>query len=73
MNKFNICDKCRGTNIKTLISKLKKLDSNATINIGCQNVCGIGRTKPFVICNDRLIVADTEEELIEKVKQAIDL
>lgn len=73
MNKFNICDKCRATNIKTLISKLKKLDSNATINIGCQNVCGIGRTKPFFICNDRLIVANTEEELIEKVKQAIDL
>lgn len=73
MNKFNVCDKCRGTNIKTLIPRLKKLDKNSTINIGCQSVCGIGKTKPFVICNDRLIVATTEEELIEKVKQAIKL
>ena len=73
MNKFDICDKCKKTNIKTLISKLKKIDSNATINIGCQSVCGIGRTKPFVICNDKLIVASTEEELIDKIKQAINL
>lgn len=71
MNKFNLCDKCRATNLKTLIPKLNKIDSNAIINIGCQSVCGIGRTKPFVICNDRLLVANTEDELIEKIKQAI--
>lgn len=71
MNKFSICDKCKATNIKTLLPKLKALDNNALINIGCQNVCGIGRNKPFVICNDRLIIADNEDELIEKIKQVI--
>lgn len=71
MNKFGICDRCKATNIKSLIPKLKKIDDKAIINIGCQSVCGIGRNKPFVICNDRLIVADSEDELIIKVKQAI--
>lgn len=71
MNKFGVCDRCKATNIKSLIPKLKKIDDKAIINIGCQSVCGIGRNKPFVICNDRLIVADSEDELIIKVKQAI--
>lgn len=71
MNKFGICDKCKATNIKSLIPKLKNIDDKATINIGCQSVCGIGRNKPFVICNDRLIIADNLDELITKVKQAI--
>ena len=71
MNKFGVCDRCKATNIKSLIPKLKKIDDKAIINIGCQSVCGIGRNKPFVICNDRLIVADSEDELITKLKQAI--
>ena len=71
MNKFGVCDRCKATNIKSLIPKLKKIDDKAIINIGCQSVCGIGRNKPVVICNDRLIVADSEDELITKVKQAI--
>lgn len=71
MNKFGVCDKCKATNIKSLISKLKNIDDKAVISIGCQNVCGIGRNKPFVICNDKLLVANNEDELITKVKQAI--
>ena len=71
MNKFGVCDRCKATNIKSLIPKLKNIDDKAIINIGCQSVCGIGRNKPFVICNDRLIVADSEDELIIKAKQAI--
>lgn len=71
MNKFGICDRCKATNVKSLVSKLRKIDESAVISIGCQSVCGIGRNKPFVICNDKLIVADNEDELITKVKQAI--
>ena len=71
MNQFRICDKCKATNVDTLLPKLKELDSNAEIIIGCQNFCGIGARKPFVICNHVPIVADTEDELINKVKQAI--
>ena len=71
MNQFRICDKCKGTNIRTLLLRLKEIDDNAEIIVGCQNFCGIGSKKPFVICNHVPIVADTEDELIEKVKQAI--
>lgn len=72
MNQFRVCDKCKGTNIKSLLPKLKEIDEHAEFLVGCQNFCGIGSRKPFVICNHVPIVADTEEELIEKVKQAIE-
>ncbi len=66
---YKICDKCKGTNTKTLIPKLKEIDSNAEIQIGCQNFCGIGRSKSFVIVNHTPIIALNEDELIEKVKE----
>lgn len=67
MNKFKICDKCKATNVKTLVNRLKEIDSTADISIGCVSVCGIGRNKSFVILNDILITAENENELIEKV------
>lgn len=71
MNQFRVCDKCKGTNLNNLLPRLKELDKNAEIIVGCQNFCGIGARKPFVICNHVPIVAETEDELIDKVKQAI--
>lgn len=68
---FQICDKCKGTNKKTLIPKLKEMVPEANIIIGCANLCGIGRNKSFVILNHVPIIADTEEELIKKVRQQI--
>ena len=70
-NEFRICDKCKGTNIKTLVPKLKLIDFSADIIIGCQNLCGIGRNKSFIILNHIPIIAETEEQLIEKVKKEI--
>lgn len=66
---IRICDKCKCTNIKTLIPKIKTIIPNPEIIVGCQNVCGIGRNKSFLIVNDKLIIADNENELIEKLKQ----
>ena len=70
-NEFRICNICKAVNFKSLEKRLKELDSEATINIGCQNVCGIGRSRPFVIVNHRLVVAENEDELINKVKEII--
>ena len=67
MNKVGICDKCRAVNYKTIIEKLKQIDSNIEINVGCQNMCGIGRDKPFVILNHKPIVGNDEKDLIEKI------
>lgn len=68
-NIFKVCDRCKGTNLNTLIPKLKKLDKNAIIKIGCQNLCGIGRSKPFVIVNNIPIIETNEDLLVEKVKE----
>ena len=70
-NEFRICNICKAVNSQSLEKRLKEIDSEATINIGCQNVCGIGRSRPFVIVNHRLVVAETEDELINKVKEQL--
>lgn len=71
MNKFLICDKCAATDIKKITVELKKLDSNCEIIIGCHNICGIGRTKPFVIFNNRPIIGNSIEEVITELKKLI--
>jgi uncharacterized protein YuzB (UPF0349 family) len=71
MNKFAICDVCEATNINTLVPRLKEIDPNAEIEIGCQSFCGIGATKSFAIVNNIPIIADNEDELISKIKEAL--
>lgn len=73
MNKIGICNKCKGVNYKSIIQKIKELDNTIQINIGCQNFCGIGRTKPFVILNHIPIIANNEDELLDKIKEKITL
>jgi len=69
VNKFKVCDKCKATNIDTLVPMLKKLDPQAKIKIGCQSYCGPGKEKPFVFVNDKAVSAKKEDKLIEKVKK----
>lgn len=67
MNKVGICDKCRAVNYKSIIEKIKQIDPNVEINVGCQNMCGIGRNKPFVILNHKPIIGNDEKEVIAKI------
>jgi len=72
-NEFKVCDKCKGTNLNTLIPKLEKLDPEAKITVGCHSYCGPGRDFPFVFVNNKPIRGVDETELIEKVKESLDL
>lgn len=66
---YKICNKCKGVNVLSLQKKILTIDKEATFDIRCHNLCGIGRIKPFVIVEHIPIIADTEEELIQKIKE----
>lgn len=70
-NKFLICDICKGTDSKKIIKELKKIDPDCEIVIGCHNLCGIGRAKPFVIFNSKPIIKDTIEEVVLELNKQI--
>ena len=71
MNKMGICDKCKAINYSSIIKKVRELDSSISVIVGCQNMCGIGRNKPFVILNNKPIIGENERDLIKKIKDML--
>ncbi len=66
---ISICNKCKAVNYASILKKLKEIYPDAKYEIGCNNMCGIGRSKVVIILDNKPIIADTEEELINKIKQ----
>ena len=71
MNEFKTCNKCRGFNSDEIVKRLKELDSNAKIIVGCQSMCAIGSRMPFVIVNGIPVMDNHIDNLITKVKGII--
>lgn len=67
-NEIRICDKCKFINIKKIVPKIKEIDPNCTIKIGCCNFCGMCKECAFAIKNGIPLTAKTEDLLIEKLK-----
>jgi uncharacterized protein YuzB (UPF0349 family) len=71
MNEFKTCNICQGFDHEEVVKRLKELDPNATIIIGCQGMCAVGATKPFVIVNGIPVIGDTIDIVIEKVSNTM--
>jgi uncharacterized protein YuzB (UPF0349 family) len=68
-NEFRVCDECKTIDVKSLVPRLKEIDSEADIELGCQSYCGIGFKKHFAVINGRYLTALTEEQLIDKARK----
>lgn len=67
MHKIELCDKCKATNIKSLVPKIKDISDEIEVKVHCIQFCGIGRDKIVVLLDHVPIIAETEDEIIEKI------
>ena len=71
-NDIRVCEKCRNIkNMKSFLAKVKELDPEATIKIGCESYCGPCKKRVFIFVNGRHVTGETEEETLEKAKNFI--
>lgn len=71
MHKIELCDKCKATNINSLIPKIKAISNDIEIKIHCIQYCGVGRDRIVVLLDHIPIIGNTEEEVIEKLANMI--
>ncbi len=71
MNEIHLCDKCKKVNAHYIKEQVLRIDPNIKIKMGCVNMCGVGRMKPFAILNKIPIIAESNEELVELIRKKI--
>lgn len=67
VKKVNICKKCSGIDKEDLKGLVKVKD----MRIGCIQECRKNEGKVFGFIDGEMVICDTKEQFIEKVKQAI--
>ena len=67
-NEIKICNNCKFINIKTIIPKIRQLDKDSEIKVGCCNFCSMCKESAFLIKNGIPLTAKDEDLLIEKLK-----
>ncbi len=72
MHKIELCDKCKATNVNSLVPKIKSISSDIEIKIHCIQYCGVGRDKIVVLCDNKPIICNTEDEVINKLKNILE-
>ncbi|WP_028562467.1 DUF1450 domain-containing protein [Paenibacillus pinihumi] len=70
-NDIRICDKCKHMKVKTMLSKLKQLDPESEVRVGCKSYCGPCARKAFIFINGRYITAPTEDEAVELARKFV--
>ena len=71
MHKVELCDKCKATDVNSLVPKIKKIYNDLDIKIHCIQYCGIGRDKIVVLLDHIPIIGDSEEEVINKLRDKL--
>lgn len=66
--KISICDKCKFFNHKEIIKLLDENFENINYEIGCNNMCGVGRKNIVLFVNNKPVIAKNKDELIKKIR-----
>lgn len=66
--KISICDKCKFFNHKEIIKLLDENFENINYEIGCNNMCGVGRNNIVLFVNNKPVIAKNKDEVIKKIR-----
>ena len=66
--KISICNKCKFFNHKEIIKLLDENFENINYEIGCNNMCGVGRNNIVLFVNNKPVSAKNKDELIKKIR-----
>lgn len=71
MHKIELCDKCKATNVKSLVPKIQSISNDIEIQIHCIQFCGVGRDKIVVLLDHVPIIGSTEDEMLEQLRNKL--
>lgn len=66
---IKICDRCKGFDYRRIINEIDKLGLEVKYEIGCNSMCGVGRSNIVLIVNGKPIIAKNINELLQKLSE----